>query len=64
MIADADAEERKAALPSLPAADAYLVRRVHVDGVSIGDLAAIWGEKPSVLAARLYHAIAALPAAA
>jgi DNA-directed RNA polymerase specialized sigma24 family protein len=46
-----------AALPTLPPADAYLVRRVHLDGYGVADLAAVWGVDPSGLETRLAVAL-------
>jgi len=48
------------ALPTLPAADAYLVRRVHLEGQNVATLAATWGMEPSRLESRLRDTQAAV----
>jgi hypothetical protein len=53
-------ESLRAALASLPAADAYLVRRVHLEGESVVALAGVWGIEPSGLELRLRETMAAL----
>jgi RNA polymerase sigma factor (sigma-70 family) len=49
-----------AALPSLPPADAYLLRRVHLEGVPVAALAAIWGIQLSNLESRLRETLSAV----
>jgi RNA polymerase sigma factor (sigma-70 family) len=52
-----------AALPNLAPADAYLVRRIVVEGQSVADVAAAWGVDSSRWAARLRETLAGLQSA-
>ena len=45
-------EKLPAALPTMPEADAYLVRRVNLEGQSVAALAAVWGVEPAHLESR------------
>jgi hypothetical protein len=54
-------EALRAALATMPAADAYLVRRVHLEGENIAALAAAWSIEPSCLKSRLAETLEALP---
>jgi RNA polymerase sigma factor (sigma-70 family) len=60
LAAQLSPEELRAAIACLPPADAYLVRRVHLDGQSVAALAAVWGVEASQLETRLREALAAV----
>ena len=44
----------------MPAADAYLVRRIHLEGHAVEKLAAVWGIEPAQLESSLGEMLAVL----
>lgn len=57
---DARQEQLRAMVAKLEGGDAYLVRRVYLEGVEVTDLAAVWKVEPGYISRRLSRAVRTL----